>query len=133
MALLSSLVTPSDRFTSCSPNHRSALDYFPYCAPFPTLSQSLQGDWTFSVLLSELQEEEEEESWRVQVEAVLLGRRKNDRPLEVGFLLGCSVSCCDFSCWLMTIWMSSCERKGEHTVRLRKTEVTPISHLSLQR
>ncbi|TNN75521.1 hypothetical protein EYF80_014333 [Liparis tanakae] len=54
--------------------------------------------------------EEAEEAWRDQVEAVLLGLRKKDVPLEGDFFRGwcCSVCCCwDRSCWLMMIWMSS--------------------------
>lgn len=84
------------------------VHYLPYCAPFPRLNQSLQGDWLLSWSASELQaEEKEEEGWRVQVEAVLLGRRKKDMPLEVDFFWGSSDCCWDLSCWLMMIWMSS--------------------------
>lgn len=80
--------------------------YLPYCAPLPRLSQSLQGDCTLSLLDSELQVEEVED-WRINVELVLLGLRKNIMPLEVVFFWSCSVCCCDLSCWLRMIWMSS--------------------------
>lgn len=87
------------------------VHYLPYCAPFPRLNQSLQGDWLLSWLASELQVEEEE-ACRVQVEAVLLGLRKKDKPLEMDFW-GSSDCCCNLSCWLMMIWMSSWGEVGK--------------------
>lgn len=100
--------------------------YLSYCAPFPRLNQSLQGDWFLSWLASELQMEEEDEveGWRVQVEDVLLGLRKKEMPLEVDFFWGSSDCCCDLSCWLMMIWMSSWgkvgrKRKGAGSQRSR--------------
>lgn len=84
------------------------LHYLPYCAPFPRLNQSLQGDWLLSWLEFELQVED----WRVQVEAVLLGLLKKDMPLEVDFFWGSSDCCWVMSCWLMMIWMSSWGKAG---------------------
>lgn len=79
--------------------------HFPCCATLPRLNQSLHGDWFLSWLESELQVEEE--GCHVHMEPFLLGLWKNDVPLEMGFLWGCSDCCWDLSCWLMTIWMSS--------------------------
>lgn len=82
------------------------VHYLPYCAPFPRLSQSLQGDWVLSWLVSEPHPEGEEE-------AILLGLRKKDMPLEVDFFWGSSDCCWDLSCWLMMIWMSSWGKVGK--------------------
>lgn len=108
---------PSDPPGTSSPQHSTGRcsTHCPLFAPFPRLNQSLQGDWVLPWLASELQvvEEEEEEGWRVQVEAVLLGLLKKDMPLEVDFFGGgCSDCCWVLSCWLMMTWMSSWGKAG---------------------
>lgn len=103
--------------------------YLPYCAPFPRLSQSLQGDWLLSWWASELQEEEEEEeACRVHVEAVLLGLRKKDMPFGVDFFWGSSDCCWDFSCWLMMIWMSSWGKVGRKSETINSMSTLPSYH-----
>lgn len=107
------------------------IHYLPYCAPFPRLNQSLQGDWLLSWLASELQVEEEEVC-RVQVEAVLLGLRKKDVSLGVDFFWGSSDCCCNLSCWLMTIWMSSLRNMGkkrEWEVLYEEQGLSLVSHI----
>lgn len=108
------------------------VHYLPYCAPFPRINQSLQGDWVLSWLVTELQVEveavEEEEDWRVQVEAVLLGLRKKDMPLEVDFFWGSSDCCWDLSCWLMMIWMSSWGKAGRKRKWAGSLRSSLVSH-----